>query len=779
MGSVQKVKAKSKPANGKAGSVGECGPTLSLSVNGDKKKVSLAKLADDKYVAGLQKECDQSKEPVKVWLAPLLGLQDNERWQALDFVFTLKKCRKIVGGQGYDDLFEAVLALPVNPEELQALRCWKMAALEAAVIGYPDALDVTCNRVRDRLRKLKVTGVRVADLVKDARSILTQLQAGAVAAGKSVQTKVVEALPGAPVTAEVVIPSGWRLTPAGVEKQGGDGVAVNAPVLIVERGKDARRGQELVTLAWHRDGAWHRRVVGRGEVADQRSILRLAELGLPVTCINARTLIQYLDEFEATNLPHLPSVRVSHKMGWQGEDGVDGFLWGRNLVTAEEVHLEGKDPQQSGSQLVRFRGIDEGDDQLADGFRQSGNFKGWVKAAKRLRHHPRALVALYASFVPPMLPVLGTFNHVIDFAGQTTSGKTTVLRVAASVWGNPDERSAGAVLSTWNCTATWRERVPVVCCHLPLILDDTKNVRFPEEVAKTVYAITQGRGRGRGTVKGIAEQASAETVLLSSGEQPATSFSKDGGTRPRVLSFWGSPFGETSPEMGERIRRINEGVRKHYGHAGPRFVQHMLRQKDDWAGWKEWYEGLVEYYEGEAGENYIAGRMASHFAAIVVTSHYVHEALELPWEWENPIAPVWDELVSSSAEADVAARALALAVDWAVAHRQNFFYHNQADSNQPHSGWVGRWDKDSSNPEGSKWAWLGIFSHVLEGVLKEGGHDFDATVRTWKDRGWLEVDAEGEGKGRNTKRVKVGAALARVVAIRREAIEAMIGGKGE
>ena len=30
-------------------------------------------------------------------------------------------------------------------------------------------------------------------------------------------------------------------------------------------------------------------------------------------------------------------------------------------------------------------------------------------------------------------------NMILDFAGENTAGKTTTLRVAASVWGNPDE----------------------------------------------------------------------------------------------------------------------------------------------------------------------------------------------------------------------------------------------------------------------------------------------------------------------------------------------------
>jgi hypothetical protein len=294
-------------------------------------------------------------------------------------------------------------------------------------------------------------------------------------------------------------------------------------------------------------------VVDHKVIANARTVVDLAAHGLPVTSNNARSLVQFLDEYEALNLAHLPAACVSHTMGWQGEGGECGFLWGRNLITAGG----GGAPQSPGAQPVRFRGADEGDDQLADGYRATGTCEGWVEAAKLLRKCPRALVGLYAAFVPPMLQVLGSSNFVVDYAGDNTSGKTSTLRVVAGVWGDPDERNAGAVLSTWNSTATWRERVPAVCCHLPLVLDDTKNMRFPDEVAKTVYGVAQGRCKGRGTVLGVARQDRCVTVLFSSGEQPVTSFTRDGGTRARALSFWGSPFGEVSPAMGGRIREVN------------------------------------------------------------------------------------------------------------------------------------------------------------------------------------------------------------------------------
>jgi putative DNA primase/helicase len=310
-----------------------------------------------------------------------------------------------------------------------------------------------------------------------------------------------------------------------------------------------------------------------------------------------------------------------------------------------------------------------------------------------------------------------------------------------------------------------------VACHLPFLLDDTKTVHFPDEVAKTIYGVVQGRGRGRGTVHGIAHQDYCVTVLFSSGEQPAISFTKDGGTRPRVLSFWGSPFGAVSPEMAKRIGRINRCIRENYGHAGPRFVQFLLQRREDWPEWRRDYDQYVKDYEKKAGDDAIAGRMATHFAALKLTSRLVHEALDLPWHWNKDlIDEVWEELTSVSGEADVAANALRLVLDWSAAHRSNFYSGSNSRSDQPHGGWVGRWDKDRNQINGDgKWPWIGLLPHKLEQVLAEGKFDYTATLRGWKDRGWLEIDDEN----RNTKKAKIGTDIVRVVAIKRKAVEAM------
>jgi hypothetical protein len=376
-----------------------------------------------------------------------------------------------------------------------------------------------------------------------------------------------------------------------------------------------------------------------------------------------------------------------------------------------------------------------------------------------------------------MLHVLKCPNFAIDFAGFTSTGKTTVLRAAASVWGNPDERKANgreAAIATWESTTVWRERAPAVINNLPFILDDTKRARKDEDVATTAYTVAQGRGKGRGTVKGTARSGTFQTVLLSSGEQPMTSFTSDGGTRARVLTLWGSPFEATDTQTAQLVQKIDREIKEHYGHAGPLFAQYLLKKQSKWGMWRKQYGKWRDRFVQRSAGDPIAGRMAAYFAAISVTTIIVHQALDLPWAYEDSIDPLWDELVGEVD--DPASAALRHVMEWASAHQGEFWCPRRREQDQryPHQGWAGRWEPvensfglvDDDSPD---YEWVGFIPARLKEVLRQGGFEPESTIRTWGDRGWLRC---GEA-GRNQLRTRLAGKPTRMVAITAEAAQGL------
>ena len=157
---------------------------------------------------------------------------------------------------------------------------------------------------------------------------------------------------------------------------------------------------------------------------------------------------------------------------------------------------------------------DEGDEQIAAAFRSGGSYEGWLEAIRPIAAYPRVMLAFYAGLAPPLLEVLGAANFILDLAYPTSRGKTTSMRVAGSSWGVVDERAPETVVHTWRATRAWIDRTSAVLSGLPLILDQTNRATDPRAIPETLYDVANGRGKGRGSVKGTRRTGSWSTVLL-------------------------------------------------------------------------------------------------------------------------------------------------------------------------------------------------------------------------------------------------------------------------
>ena len=212
---------------------------------------------------------------------------------------------------------------------------------------------------------------------------------------------------------------------------------------------------------------------------------------------------------------------------------------------------------------------------------------------------------------------------------------------------------------------------------------------------------------------------------------------------------------------------LNQEINQHYGHAGPRFVDYLVRNREQWAEWRAAYEEARQRYERLSEGNSVAGRMAAHCAALELTGFLAERAQILPWDFGDLVAQLWPELIAETPEADRAAAALRHVYDWACSHAEQFFGKSGVD--EPSGGWAGRWDRiqiPSRQGGISEWAYLGFFRAPLAKVLTDAGFDAEAVIRGWKDRGWLVTDTEGKPR----QRARIGTEQVSLLAIKHEAI---------
>jgi uncharacterized protein (DUF927 family) len=572
--------------------------------------------------------------------------------------------------------------------------------------------------------------------------------------------KVQEMLPGTP-SPNLVIPRGYTITETSTailttNQLGQQQIELiaHAPVYITERMINNDDRLQYLKLGWYQDRKHHSLVVDRGVVMNQSKLQTLASNGLPVTSFNSGALCRYLSDFEAANRATLPVVRIASQLGWQGKNGQDGFLLGRNLIlpTGEMVDTGASEDEQIGAKsfgYVQFHPGSSGERQIADAIQRRGTLDGWLLAIEPLKSFPKAKVGIYIGLVAPLLEILNAPNFVVDFAGVTTAGKTTTLKVAASSWGNPDLRSHLAYIQGWHVTKVFIERAISVLNFLPLILDDTKTVRFREMVGEVIYQVVSGKGKGRGTIEGLAQTRSQKTVLISSGEAPAREFTTDGGARMRCLEIMDSPFGEVTKENGNIVTRLESHLQKNYGHTGPAFIQWLCRNRERWPDLKQRYDQRTADYT-DAATNPQAGRLAKYAAAIDMAAYILHQAVSMPWPYEDPLKDLWAEMSSGAAEAPPEIRALRAIEGWCHSNETTFFGRHEVlrptlKAKVPISGWTGFWGPaEDSN--------IAFYPDKLDGILEQLKFKPHEVKAGWRSRGWIEISENDKAKRLTVKR---------------------------
>lgn len=159
---------------------------------------------------------------------------------------------------------------------------------------------------------------------------------------------------------------------------------------------------------------------------------------------------------------------------------------------------------------------------------QAGDVAGWrAHIGTHCAGNSRLAFAVSMAFAAPLLHIVGAGSGGVNLAGPSSTGKTTVLRVAASVRGAPDP------LRTWRATANGLEGVASLHNDGLLVLDELGEID-PREAGAAAYMLANGVGKARARRDGLARPAAAWRLLfLSSGEIGLADHMREGGKRAR------------------------------------------------------------------------------------------------------------------------------------------------------------------------------------------------------------------------------------------------------
>lgn len=580
--------------------------------------------------------------------------------------------------------------------------------------------------------------------------------------------KIKAKLKNAPVPDGSVFPCGWTVDRVGRlckidESEDGEGALrpmCTRPLLISSLDFDVHERVYFLTITWprKRDKRWDECNVRRDVVASSNKIPQLAAHGAPATSTNAKRLVWWFEVFEEANAKIIPERRVSQTIGWHTENhDLQGFLLGEEWIGEESraiynVSKEGVE-QMSGALHAR------GDEELE---------RSTIHSAMNF---PMIAAVVGASLSAPLLRVLGCPGYVLSLSGQTSTGKTSAMRVGAAIWGCPDERESDSTLQTWDASKKWILRTASHLDGIPLLLDDTQRADGPRTVQSILYGVPSGRGRGLAsrTESGTRRIASSRTVLISSGEIPILESSQAGGTRARVLELWGQPWGKFSTDTGRLIRSIQWQLDENYGHTAKRWVAFVLRNEKSWRRWRDQYrERAIKIADKFASKNTmyaaVTGRLAEYIAAIEVALLLAMKEGIItgpPDTVVKVVRHIVKNAVREAEDRDMPTEALQYVMDVAASRQSEFWVKGATygdRSKQPTRGWLGRWDRG----EGLI-MWI---NQAIRHVLKEGDFAAEGVLRAWNERGWIKP---GSG-GKLTQPQLVGEKTVRVIQIKSDKV---------
>lgn len=159
------------------------------------------------------------------------------------------------------------------------------------------------------------------------------------------------------------------------------------------------------------------------------------------------------------------------------------------------------------------RYVFQSDAGMEDTFRRHGTLEQWRQQVAALAHgNSRLVFALSCALAGPVLRLAGMESGGFHLRGTSSMGKTTALKVAASVWGRP------TFMQRWRTTDNALEATAVQHCDCTLILDELGQLD-PKAAGECAYMLANDQEKGRNTRGGLNRKRRTWRLLfLSSGE---------------------------------------------------------------------------------------------------------------------------------------------------------------------------------------------------------------------------------------------------------------------
>ncbi|WP_080206191.1 DUF927 domain-containing protein [Salmonella enterica] len=434
-----------------------------------------------------------------------------------------------------------------------------------------------------------------------------------------------------PLDTGTQIPAGFRLTSDYLwfdrtkSDEGGNGqtqqIKVSSPLKVTAITHDVDGGSFGRLLEWDdSNGITHRWAMPMKVIAGTGQDLRevLLDNGLPYIAVDGtgrQMLMIYI-----SNCRPVRRVTCANKTGWYG----GSYVFSSEVIGGDAGSVIYQSAQSS-----------------KDDFRVSGDSAEWVERTGRYcAGNSRLVFCVSLAFAAPLLRLLGTGGGGYHLKGESTDGKTTTMKVAASVCGGAD------YWKTWRATGNALEEIALRRNDAPLMLDEISEVNGTE-ATQIAYMLGNGQSKSRSKAAGgLRDAALWRLLFLSTGEVSIAEHAAEAGKQ------------RTGAGVGVRMVQIPSDTGKHgafenlHGFSGGKeFAEYLEKSAAkchgapfrDWLRWltadlnavTERAGKLLKQYEKmlrPEGAGNQTGRIVDRFALLAVAGELATEAGLTGWE---------------------------------------------------------------------------------------------------------------------------------------------------
>lgn len=306
---------------------------------------------------------------------------------------------------------------------------------------------------------------------------------------------------------------------------------------------------------------------------DRQKVMEYSNQGLDVSSSNNNLITEvfqlkedeFIDDGNSVDLVYsVPGMKATNI------NGHDSFIYaGETFPNSSATYVGNLDLSSKGSADIWFEVIKE-----------------------EMSNHVPLMLTISIGFSPMLLATLKEYvdvdNSIYHLDGLSSTGKTTMIYVAISIYGNPSEKCKNGLCRTWHGTSNAILKKFLQVNGLLFAMDEFSMASG--NITTTMYSIASGTDKERlNRAAELKETASGTYSIISTGECGVLSRTNGNlGLAMRVIELVDIPWTKDA-KQSERLKNI---VKNNYGHAATIFGEKLC----DWIV-DNGMEALVDRFE--------------------------------------------------------------------------------------------------------------------------------------------------------------------------------------